>query len=204
MNNKISLFTSSHINKSSLLKNLNLKTNLNTNLEITDIMINNMNFKLWIQPQFETNEKNKNYLLNFANLEYSDEFIIIYLFTLRDGRITGRFANELNILKEFFNTNISNIQFIYYNDDYTELSCNDKKEIKELINSNISNILENNNTDIHYNFNTNNTNIIKKVITNIYNLKINGMNQFIEPHTSFYGLDNVFDDRLLSNNSREV
>lgn len=209
MNTKISLFTSAHLNKSTALKNLNIKTKLNSSTEIVDFNTNDtndtcdLNFKLWIQPQFDTNEKNKNYMLDFANLEYSDEFIVIYLFTLRDGRITSRFINEINILKEFFNTYITNVQFIYYNDDNTQLSYNDKKELKELISSNISSILNNYSIDINYIFQTN-TDMFKNIITNIYNLQKNGMNKLIEPHTSFYGLDNVFDDRLLTNNSREL
>ena len=209
MSTNVSIFTCSCINRENILKKISNKKIFNSSVQIENLVIDGINLNLWLQPQFKNIETNKKILTDFVNLEKSDDFIVLFVFTLEYGRITETFVNEIKILKEFFNKDISKIQFVYYLNEFEEFSSKEKLDIKELISKNINCNIEENieklNSDIYYVFDTNN---IKKyiydTIININNLKRCGMNKMIEPHIAFYGADNVFDDRLLTSSSRDI
>ena len=205
MSTNVSIFTCSCINRENILKKILNKKIFNSSVQIENLVIDGININLWLQPQLKNININKKILTDFVNLDKSDDFIVLFVFTLKYGRITETFIDELKILKNFLNDDISKVQFIYCFEDDTELSSNDKQNIKEIVLQNINYNIENLNNDIHYIFDINNIKEnINNIIQNIYTLKKNGMNKMIEPHTSFYGIDNVFDDRLLTSVSRDI
>ena len=205
MSTNISIFTNSFINRENILNKVINKSIHDSSIQIENLIIDGINLNLWLQPQFVNIDTNKNILTNFVNLEKSDDFIVLFIFTLKYMRITETFIDELKILKNFLNDDISKVQFIYCFEDDTKLSSNDKQNIKELVLQNINSNIKTLNNDIHYIFDINNIKKnISSIIQNIYTLKKNGMNKMIEPHTAYYGADNVFDDRLLTSISRDI
>lgn len=205
MSTNISIFTNSFINRENILNKVINKSIYDSSIQIENLIIDGINLNLWLQPQFVNIDTNKNILTNFVNLEKSDDFIVLFIFTLKYMRITETFIDELKILKNFLNDDISKVQFIYCFEDDTKLSSNDKQNIKELVLQNINSNIKTLNNDIHYIFDINNIKKnISSIIQNIYTLKKNGMNKMIEPHTAYYGADNVFDDRLLTSISRDI
>lgn len=205
MSTNISIFTNSFINRENILNKVINKSIYDSSIQIENLIIDGINLNLWLQPQFVNIDTNKKILTDFVNLEKSDDFIVLFIFTLKYMRITETFIDELKILKNFLNDDISKVQFIYCFEDDTKLSSNDKQNIKELVSQNINSNIKTLNNDIHYIFDINNIKEnISSIIQNIYTLKKNGMNKMIEPHTAYYGADNVFDDRLLTSISRDI
>ena len=166
---------------------------------------NGGNIRLFNHPNFVDNAYNEHILTNFANPERQNEYLVMFFFGLKNNRLEETFKNEFETLKIFFKDDILKVQFYFINNDENPVSRTEKIVLQNLCSSNINKLLKTTITEIHYIYEFEPIgfkDLLLNKISEITKMREEGINYFFEPHISYYGRNNVFDDRKFTGIAR--